>query len=124
MSERNGLVIAGAISSVLASNVFLLVLSSLTFALSVFHLAILVQFPSILLVGVLVGLVGKWLRAPKWCVVVGAAYGWTLGLLLASNTLARSQVNTDGLWGLLIDYAQHVVLGVPTGSLPLLIECR
>jgi len=122
MDRRAEFILLGAAISGIAGIAFICILASIGLFSSILPEAIIVQLPSILIVGASIGLVASYLGRSKWPVVIGATYGWISGLFTSTYTLRTLGLEISQTSILLFSFIVEVIAGMVFGSIPAVIS--
>jgi hypothetical protein len=124
MGKRKDFVLTGIGISIISGVVGICVVAAGTLNLNIFWIGILVNIPSILIVGTMIGIWAHDMGADKQLVVLGAAFGWVLGSLISRFAFAVLGLPFDQVPTLILFVLAQVILGSLIGLIPATIAWR
>lgn len=118
MSKRLKFALAGSMTSIISGWMCIWALS-LTIELARIVDSLVVQTPSLLVIGLVVGVTAEHLQVGLWPTVAGAAIGWIVGSLVAAYLFLPPGLRAEQISALF--YLAQMLIGAMAGLLPVLI---
>jgi hypothetical protein len=124
MVKRKAFLLMGVGVSIVSGGCFLIAVAAVTLASSALPTAILLQLPSIVIVGYLIALVADSLKVGLLSLGFGAALGWIAGAAGSTYLFAALRLEVNQFLTQILFFIVQVVFGTAIGSIPAVIARR